>query len=118
MRFVRDVREDLARRDFTINAMAFHRLLDFGFKKQTKKFFKKYKNQCKSDIKSNELVKFIEFTYSYSMIALNKYSSKYSKKLYSQPALFTIVALKIYLNMIYREIGFCIVFKWFEKLYL
>ena len=63
-------------------------LLDFGFKKQTKKFFKKYKNQCKSDIKSNELVKFIEFTYSYSMIALNKYSSKYSKKLYSQPALF------------------------------
>ena len=93
-------------------------LLDFGFKKQTKKFFKKYKNQCKSDIKSNKLVKFIEFTYSYSMIALNKYSSKYSKKLYSQPALFTIVALKIYLNMIYREIGFCIVFKWFEKLYL
>ena len=38
------------------------------------------------------------------MIALNKYSSKYSKKLYSQPALFTIVALKIYLNMTYREI--------------
>ena len=78
--------------------------MDFGFKKQTKKFFKKYKNQCKSDIKSNKLVKFIEFTYSYSMIALNKYSSKYSKKLYSQPALFTIVALKIYLNMTYREI--------------
>ncbi len=22
-------------------------LLDFGFKRQTKKFFKKYKNQCK-----------------------------------------------------------------------
>ena len=41
-------------------------LLDFSFKRQTKKFFKKYKNQCKSDIKSNELVKFIEFTYSYS----------------------------------------------------
>ena len=31
----------------------FHKsLLDFSFKRQTKKFFKKYKNQCKSDIKS------------------------------------------------------------------
>ena len=29
-------------------------LLDFSFKRQTKKFFKKYKNQCKSYIKSNE----------------------------------------------------------------
>ena len=35
---------------------------------------------------------------------LNLYSSKYSKKLYSQPALFTIIALKTYLNLTYREI--------------
>ena len=42
--------------------------------------------------------------YSYAKIALNNYSCKYSKKLYSQPALFTIIALKIYLKMTYRQI--------------
>lgn len=30
-------------------------------------------------------MKFIEYTYGYSTVALNKYSCKYSKKLYSQP---------------------------------
>ena len=79
-------------------------LLDFGFKKQTKKFFKKYENACKTDNKHNELIKFIEYCYSYAKIALNNYSCKYSKKLYSQPALFTIIALKIYLKMTYRQI--------------
>lgn len=79
-------------------------LLDFGFKKQTKKFFKKYENSCKTDIKHNELIKFIENCYSYAKITLNYHSCKYSKKLYSQPALFTIIALKIYLKMTYREI--------------
>ena len=37
-------------------------------------------------------------------MALNLYSSKYSKKMYSQPALFTIIALKTYLNLMYRQI--------------
>ena len=78
--------------------------MDFGFKKQTKKFFKKYENACKTDNKHNELIKFIEYCYSYAKIALNNYSCKYSKKLYSQPALFTIIALKIYLKMTYRQI--------------
>ena len=79
-------------------------LLDFGFKKQTKKFFKKFEKDSKIDINSNNLIKFIEQSYSYARIVLNLYSSKYSKKLYSQPALFTIIALKTYLNLTYREI--------------
>ena len=79
-------------------------LLDFGFKKQTKKFFKKFEKDSKIDINSNNLIKFIEQSYSYARIVLNLYSSKYSKKLYSQLALFTIIALKTYLNLTYREI--------------
>ena len=79
-------------------------LLDFGFKKQTKKFFKKFEKDGKIEINSNNLIKFIEHSYSYARMSLNLYSSKYSKKMYSQPALFTIIALKTYLNLTYRQI--------------
>lgn len=34
-------------------------LLDFGFKKQTKKFFKKFEKDSKIEINSNNLIKFI-----------------------------------------------------------
>ena len=80
-------------------------LLDFGFKKQSKKYFKKYENDFKSDYTENELIEFIEYTYSYAKITLDKYSSDYSKHTYTQQALFTIIALKIYLNMTYGEIS-------------
>ena len=53
-------------------------LLDFGFKKQSKKYFKKYENDFKSDYTENELIEFIEYTYSYAKITLDKYSSDYS----------------------------------------
>ena len=43
-------------------------LLDFGFKKQTKKYFKKYENDFKSDYTENELIEFIEYIYSYAKI--------------------------------------------------
>lgn len=74
-------------------------LLDFGFKKRSKKYFKKYENYFKSDYTENELIEFNEYTYSYAKITLDKYSSDYSKHTYTQQALFTIIALKIYLNM-------------------
>ena len=93
-------------------------LLDFGFKKQVKKFFKKYENDCKMGFKSSELIKFIETCYSYAKISLNKYSSNFSKKLYSQPALFTIICLKIYLNTTYRDISDFISFSTKLKNYL
>ena len=81
-------------------------LLDFGFKKQSKKkYFKKYENDFKSDYTENELIEFIEYTYSYAKITLDKYSSDYSKHTYTQQLLFTIIALKIYLNMTYGEIS-------------
>ena len=93
-------------------------LLDFGFKKQAKKYFKKYENDFKSDYIENELIKFIEYAYSYSKITLDKYSSDYSKHTYTQHALFTIIALKIYLNMTYREISDFISFNGKLKRYL
>ena len=37
-------------------------------------------------------------------MSLNLYSSKFSKKMYSQPALFTIIALQTYLKLTYRQI--------------
>ena len=73
-------------------------------KKQTKKFFKKFEKDSKIEINSSKLVKFIEYAYSYARMSLNLYSSKYSKKMYSQPALFSIIALKTYLNLTYRQI--------------
>lgn len=74
-------------------------LLDFGFRKTNKKFEK-----IVIDINPNNLIKFIEHSYSYIKISLRLYSSKYSKKMYSQPALFTIIALKIYLKLTYHQI--------------
>ena len=92
--------------------------MDFGFKKQAKKFFKKYENDQKMSLKSCELIKFIETCYSYAKISLNKYLSNFSKKLYSQPALFTIIYLKIYLNTTYRDISDFISFSTKLKKYL
>ena len=93
-------------------------LLDFGFKKQVKKYFKKLEIGKLNTISSNELIEFIETCYSYTKMSLNKYSSKYSKQMYSQPSLFTIVALKIYLNVTYREIADFIAFSDKLKKYL
>ena len=50
------------------------------------------------------MIKFIEHPHNYARISLNLYSSKISKKIYSQPALFAINALKTYLNLTYRQI--------------
>ena len=58
-------------------------LLDFGFKKQTKRFFKKFEKDSKIEINSSNLVKFIKHPYNYAKISLNLYSSKFSEKLYS-----------------------------------
>lgn len=70
-----------------------------ALKNNQKKYFKKYENYFKSDYTENELIEFNEYTYSYAKITLDKYSSDYSKHTYTQQALFTIIALKIYLNM-------------------
>ena len=78
-------------------------LLDFGLKIVDKKSFKSYINGVKSDLEVDELGKFIELSYNYANCFLKKYSSRYSKHLYSQPALFTILSLKIYFNMTYRK---------------
>jgi hypothetical protein len=61
--------------------------LDFGFKKQAKKYFKKYENDFKSDYTENELIEFIEYNYSYAKIALDKYLSNYSIHTYTQQTL-------------------------------
>ena len=41
----------------------------------------------------------------YAKLSLNKYSCRYSKQLYSQLALLTILVLKIYLKLTYRQIS-------------
>lgn len=73
-------------------------LSDFNFKIPKNQPFKKnIKNE-------NKLVEFIENTFYYGKITLNNYSNEFSNQLYTQPALFTILAIKIYTKSTYREI--------------
>ena len=75
-------------------------LSDFGFEKPALKKIK----EINKDIKPNKLLKFIKFTFKYSKIVLNKYSSYFSKHDFTQPALFTLLAVKIYTRSTYRQI--------------
>ena len=59
----------------------------------------------KSEFNKNKLGRFIILhIWLYDQLVLKEYSSKYSKKTYSNPAKFTILAMKIYLKLTYREI--------------
>ena len=78
-------------------------LSDFSFKNSDIKCLKRILNK-NSELKENKLVKFIERTYYYVKIAINKYSNAFSNHLYSQHALFTILAMKIYTKSTYRDI--------------
>lgn len=72
-------------------------LSDFNFKNPHKNsFIKIFKT-------TNKLLKFIENTFQYAKITLNKYSNDYSKHQYTQHALFTILSIKIYTKSTYRE---------------
>ena len=75
-------------------------LSDFGFEKPALKKIKEINNE----IKSNKLLKFIKYTFKYSKIVLNKYSGHFSKHDFTQPALFTLLAVKIYTRSTYRQI--------------
>ena len=79
-------------------------LLDFGFQENEKKFLNKINKESISEINYNELADFIETTYNFTLSILDKYSSPFSKKTYTQPVLFTILGLKYYLNMSFRQI--------------
>ena len=69
-------------------------LSDFGFEKPALKKIK----EINKDIKPNYL--FIKYVFKYSKIVLNKYSSNFSKHDFTQPALFTLLAVKIYTRII------------------
>ena len=56
-----------------------------------------------SSLTSNFEFNFIMACYNYAKRVLPKYRSKYSKKTYTQPQLFAILAYKIYHNNEYRE---------------
>ena len=83
-------------------------LSDFGFEKPALKKIKEINKDIKpnkQDIKPNKLLKFIKYVFKYSKIVLNKYSSHFSKHDFTQPALFTLLAVKIYTRSTYRFIG-------------
>ena len=75
-------------------------LSDFGFEKPALKKIK----EINKDIKPNKLLKFIKYVFKYSKIVLNMYSSHFSKHDFTQPALFTLLAVKIYTRSTYRQI--------------
>jgi hypothetical protein len=78
-------------------------LLDFGLEKKFKNFAQKIFKDNKNPINMNKLVKFIEYTYNYAKMVFDKYSSYFSKHLYTQPVLFTLLAIKIYTKATYRQ---------------
>ena len=73
---------------------------DFGFEKPALKKIK----EINKDIRPNKLLKFIKYVFKYSKIVLNKYSSNFSKYDFTQPALFTLLAVKIYTRSTYWQI--------------
>ena len=79
-------------------------LSDFGLEKKFKNSTQKILKENNKYITTNNFLKFIEYTYKYAKISLNKYSSYFSNHLYTQPALFTILAIKIYTRSTYRQI--------------
>lgn len=79
-------------------------LSDFGLEKKFKSSTQKILKENNKHITTNNLLKFIEYTYKYAKITLNKYSNYFSNHLYTQPILFTILAIKIYTQSTYREI--------------
>lgn len=76
-------------------------LSDFGLKINGKISKEK---RFKDDINGNMLLNFTESTYNYAIMTLSKYSCNYSNHKYTQPQLFTIFALKIYLKTTYRGV--------------
>ncbi|OQD59343.1 hypothetical protein MBBAR_4c00720 [Methanobrevibacter arboriphilus JCM 13429 = DSM 1125] len=73
-------------------------LLDFGLEKKFNNSTAKILKENNKDITTNNLLRFIEFTYKYAKITLNKYSNTFSNHLYTQHTLFTISAIKIYIK--------------------
>ena len=74
--------------------------MDFGFEKPVLEKIKEINNE----IKPNKLIKFIQYAFKYSKFVLKKYSSIYSKHDFTQPGLFTLLAIKIYTRSTYRQI--------------
>ena len=79
-------------------------LSDFGFEKKTENYIKKFQKTNNNDINQNKLIKFIEYTFNYANICLPRYSSYFSNHIYTQPVLFTILAIKVYTRTTYRQI--------------
>jgi transposase len=79
-------------------------LSDFHFKNLEKNYIKRLLKEKNSQLNKNKLLKFIENTFNYTKITLDKYSNDFSNRLYTQQALFTILAMKIYTKSTYREI--------------
>lgn len=79
-------------------------LLNYCAEEEREKYLGNLKKQLSDDFEDNGLVKFIEITFSMAKTILKKYSSNFSRKDYNLPALFTMVCLKIRLNMTYRGV--------------
>ena len=77
-------------------------LLDFFSDNPYENCIQRYFKNDSNNSNENITAKFIEFTYNYVLKSLNKYSNKFSNHIYTQPKLFTILALKSYLNTTYR----------------
>ena len=69
-------------------------LFDFGLE-PVETCARKFLKDRKKDIRDVNLSKFIEFTFNAAKMVLNDHSSYFSNHIYTQPKLFTILAIKI-----------------------
>ena len=60
--------------------------------------------EINKEIRPNKLLKFIKYTVNYSKIVINKYSNHFLKYNFTQPKLFTHLAVKIYIGITYRQL--------------
>ena len=78
------------------------KLFDFGIQRQNNNYLSEISKNEKINLTHNMMLDFVLTAYNYAKLTFNKYSSHYSKKKYTQPQLFAIIAYKIYNKYDYR----------------
>ena len=79
-------------------------LLDFECEKPLENCLNRQSKNGNIELSGNHMLLYAEKVYNYAKACLNDYSNYFSNHLYTQPKLFTILALKMYSKMTYREI--------------
>lgn len=79
-------------------------LSDFNLENPVENCIERMLRDSESEFNKNKLERFIIYAFEYAKMIFPDYSSKYSKHTYKNAAKFTILCIKSYLNLTYRDI--------------